>query len=203
MGTVIWSGQYEKKIGRKNKTRVLKFLTMHKQHSAGNPAQSPTFTTFDFFSSHLIEKTLFPPPQAIYRLSSSSHPTMRLTRPHLKFVNVLKRHPPPPSKYAQHMKRLSAAIFTEWQDEPNYRALRVYRQFSEPPVNKRAEVVRWYPHHPTWNKLINQLRSYGLYRDEHEDFLEEMERLRKLRGKGRVNIQEKLKSRSGRMSGYE
>ncbi len=30
------------------------------------------------------------------------------------------------------------------------------------------------------------LRDYGLFRDEHKDFKEEMERLRALRGKTRV-----------------
>lgn len=33
------------------------------------------------------------------------------------------------------------------------------------------------------DKLMLRLREYGLFRDEHQDFKEEMKRLRELRGK--------------------
>ena len=35
------------------------------------------------------------------------------------------------------------------------------------------------------NELMRVLRDYGLYRDEHKDFCEEMQRLRVLRGKAK------------------
>lgn len=42
----------------------------------------------------------------------------------------------------------------------------------------------YYPPHKEWTRLMFRLRDYGLYRDEHHDFREEMRRLRTLRGKG-------------------
>lgn len=45
------------------------------------------------------------------------------------------------------------------------------------------EVIKYYPRHPELGALMKLLREYGLYRDEHEDFKEEMVRLRALRGK--------------------
>ena len=53
------------------------------------------------------------------------------------------------------------------------------------PYEERKEIVNYYPAHEQTTKLIRRLRYYGLYRDEHEDFKEEMERLRKIRGKSR------------------
>ena len=53
--------------------------------------------------------------------------------------------------------------------------------------NKRPEIVKYYPAHEEVGELFTQLRDYGLFRDEHKDFVEEMERNRKLRGKGRFD----------------
>ena len=53
------------------------------------------------------------------------------------------------------------------------------------PYEERKEIVNYYPAHEQTTKLMRRLRYYGLYRDEHEDFKEEMERLRKIRGKSR------------------
>lgn len=55
--------------------------------------------------------------------------------------------------------------------------------FSEEPIHKRDYVVNWYPRHVETHLLIRFLRDYGLFRDEHRDFKEEMDRLRRLRGK--------------------
>lgn len=55
--------------------------------------------------------------------------------------------------------------------------------FSEEPVDKRDYVVNWYPRHVETHLLMMHLRDYGLFRDEHQDFKEEMKRMRKLRGK--------------------
>lgn len=56
--------------------------------------------------------------------------------------------------------------------------------FREMPVHKNPEkTVDYYPRHEQINLLMDHLRNYGLYRDEHKDFQEEMLRLRALRGK--------------------
>ncbi|KAF5280828.1 hypothetical protein FQR65_LT14935 [Abscondita terminalis] len=57
------------------------------------------------------------------------------------------------------------------------------RILSEQPRNLRREIYAYYPRHIETGILMKNLRSYGLYRDEHEDFKEEMDRLRALRGK--------------------
>jgi len=59
----------------------------------------------------------------------------------------------------------------------------VVRMFSEEPIHKRDYVINWYPRHVETHLLMKNLRDYGLFRDEHQDFKEEMKRLRKLRGK--------------------
>lgn len=44
--------------------------------------------------------------------------------------------------------------------------------------------MQYYPRYKETYYLMVHLRELGLFRDEHEDFKEEMKRLRKLRGKG-------------------
>lgn len=56
--------------------------------------------------------------------------------------------------------------------------------FSEEPMYLKDEVINYYPRHIEMGQLMLRLREYGLYRDEHQDFIEEMNRLRALRGKG-------------------
>ena len=49
-------------------------------------------------------------------------------------------------------------------------------------------MLRWITYYPAVeeaNELMRVLRDYGLYRDEHKDFCEEMQRLRVLRGKAK------------------
>ena len=43
--------------------------------------------------------------------------------------------------------------------------------------------MNYYPPHPQIREFVWTLRKYGLFRDEHMDFIEEMKRLRILRGK--------------------
>lgn len=62
--------------------------------------------------------------------------------------------------------------------------MKVVKMFSEEPTNKREIINKWYPRHIETYVLMKKLREYGLFRDEHEDFKEEMKRLRRLRGKG-------------------
>ncbi|CAH2276569.1 28S ribosomal S33, mitochondrial [Pelobates cultripes] len=89
------------------------------------------------------------------------------------------------SIYALRMGRLSARIFGEVVRPTDDRSLKVVKLFSEQPLAKRKEVYDWYPPHNTYVPLMRTLRFLGLYRDEHEDFKEEMRRLKKLRGKGK------------------
>ncbi|XP_040294581.1 28S ribosomal protein S33, mitochondrial isoform X1 [Bufo bufo] len=88
------------------------------------------------------------------------------------------------SSYAIRMSRLSARIFGEVVRPTNTHSMKVVKLFSEQPLAKRKEVYDWYPAHDVYAPLMRNLRFLGLYRDEHEDFKEEMKRLRRLRGKG-------------------
>ncbi|XP_073423686.1 small ribosomal subunit protein mS33 isoform X1 [Dendrobates tinctorius] len=88
------------------------------------------------------------------------------------------------SNYAIRMTRLSARIFGEVVRPTNTYSMKVVKLLSEQPRVKRKEVYEWYPPHHIYTPLMRHLRFLGLYRDEHEDFKEEMKRLRRLRGKG-------------------
>ncbi|XP_015176458.1 PREDICTED: 28S ribosomal protein S33, mitochondrial [Polistes dominula] len=87
------------------------------------------------------------------------------------------------TNYAKRMNRLSNRIFGEVVRPTNQKSLKVVKLFSEKPVQKRPEIVDYYPRHKDIQKLMLHLRDYGLFRDEHEDFKEEYDRLRELRGK--------------------
>ncbi|KAK2517516.1 Mrps33 [Columba livia] len=87
------------------------------------------------------------------------------------------------SNYALRMARLSAQIFGEVVRPTDSKSMKVVKLFSEQPLAKRKEVYSWYPPHNTYYALMKKLRYFGLYRDEHQDFKEEMRRLKKLRGK--------------------
>ncbi|NXS19118.1 RT33 protein, partial [Mystacornis crossleyi] len=87
------------------------------------------------------------------------------------------------SSYALRMARLSAQIFGEVVRPTDSKSMKVVKLFSEQPLAKREEVYNWYPPHNTYYALMKKLRYFGLYRDEHQDFREEMRRLKKLRGK--------------------
>uniref|UniRef100_A0A452J492 Small ribosomal subunit protein mS33 n=4 Tax=Testudinidae TaxID=8487 RepID=A0A452J492_9SAUR len=89
------------------------------------------------------------------------------------------------SNYALRMARLSARIFGEVVRPTDNKSMKVVKLFSEQPLAKRKEVYDWYPPHNTYFALMRKLRFFGLYRDEHQDFKEEMRRLKKLRGKGK------------------
>ncbi|XP_060101662.1 small ribosomal subunit protein mS33 [Heteronotia binoei] len=88
------------------------------------------------------------------------------------------------SNYALRMARLSARIFGEVARPTNMKSMKVVKLLSELPMAKQKGVYDWYPPHNTYSNLMRKLRFYGLYRDEHEDFKDEMKRLKKLRGKG-------------------
>lgn len=59
----------------------------------------------------------------------------------------------------------------------------IVKRFSVLPAYKNPEIIRYYPRHVETGLLMRNLRECGLFRDEHQDFKEEMRRLRELRGK--------------------
>ncbi|KAK9975827.1 hypothetical protein ABG768_021060 [Culter alburnus] len=89
------------------------------------------------------------------------------------------------SNYALRMARLSARIFGDVSRHTDSKSMRVVGFFKEPPLAQRTEVYDWYPPHKIYYSMTQKLRYLGLFRDEHQDFKEEMRRLRKLRGKGK------------------
>jgi small subunit ribosomal protein S33 len=95
---------------------------------------------------------------------------------YLKLANV-------GTNYALRMNRLSRRIFGEVVRNTNSKSMKVVKLFSENPIYQRPEMVEYYPRHVETHKLMMKLRDYGLFRDEHQDFKEEMIRLRALRGK--------------------
>uniref|UniRef100_A0A182LWT1 Small ribosomal subunit protein mS33 n=1 Tax=Anopheles culicifacies TaxID=139723 RepID=A0A182LWT1_9DIPT len=85
--------------------------------------------------------------------------------------------------YARRMNYLSNRIFGEVARPTNPQSMKVVKMFSQEPIHQRDYVVNWYPRHVETHLLAMKLREYGLFRDEHQDFKEEMKRLRALRGK--------------------
>ncbi|KAL3274366.1 hypothetical protein HHI36_015764 [Cryptolaemus montrouzieri] len=96
-----------------------------------------------------------------------------------RYVDLAKQT----TEYARRMKRLSDRIFTEVARPTNSKSMKVVKLFSEKPINLDKEIHGYYPRHPETGKLMIMLRYYGLYRDEHADFKDEMKRMRALRGK--------------------
>lgn len=85
--------------------------------------------------------------------------------------------------YARRMNHLSNRIFGEVTRETNAKSMKVVKMYSEKPTYMRPGVINYYPRHVETNDLMRHLRYYGLFRDEHQDFKEEMARQRVLRGK--------------------
>jgi len=56
-------------------------------------------------------------------------------------------------------------------------------KFASEPLEQSEMWVTWYPGLEETAELMRNLREYGLFRDEHQDFKDEMARLRQLRGK--------------------
>lgn len=117
-----------------------------------------------------------------------------------KYVQLVKA----PTEYAKRMNHLSKRIFgkffcsefenCDYMNLLTYflgevsipcdsKSMKVVSLFSDLPLQKKNFFVNWYPRHVETGKLIMRLREYGLFRDEHQDFKEEMKRLRALRGK--------------------
>lgn len=96
-----------------------------------------------------------------------------------KYVQLAKAG----TNYARRTTHLANRIFGEVTRPTNAQSQRVVRMFAEQPMYLRPEVINYYPRHVETGLLVRHLRSYGLFRDEHQDFKEEMKRLRALRGK--------------------
>lgn len=99
-----------------------------------------------------------------------------------KYAQLIKAS----SNYATRMKRLSNRIFGEVAIPTNDKSMKVVKIFSAKPTHSNEEIVHYYPRHVETHALMLRLREYGLFRDEHQDFKEEMKRLRELRGKVKV-----------------
>jgi len=87
------------------------------------------------------------------------------------------------SEYATKMNRLSNRIFGEVARPTSNEGMNVAQRLSEEPHELRQYRYEYYPAVEEAQELMRVLRSYGLYRDEFEDFKEEMERARQRRGK--------------------
>lgn len=96
-----------------------------------------------------------------------------------KYANLTKLS----TDYARRMNRLSKRIFGEVVRPTNSKSMKVVRLFSAEPINQRKDMYQYYPRHIETGLLMGKLRDYGLYRDEHADFQDEMDRMRALRGK--------------------
>lgn len=103
-----------------------------------------------------------------------------------KFVNVTKyaKIVNASTEYGRRMRHLSNRIFGEVTRPTTSQSMKVVQLFKEEPLYLRDEVINYYPRHIEMGQLMVNLREYGLFRDEHADFREEMKRLRAARGKG-------------------
>ena len=90
-----------------------------------------------------------------------------------------------PTEYAKRMKFLSDSIFGEVRRPTSKESMAVVTKMSRKPYELRKEIVEYYPAHEHTTKLIAHLRAYGLFRDEHADFKEEMAKYRRLKGKNK------------------
>ena len=87
------------------------------------------------------------------------------------------------SNYSKRMNRLSKQIFGELVRETTHRGQLASDRFTVKPLDLRDEVVTYYPRHLETGLLMKHLRDYGLFRDEHKDFVEAMAEAKKLKGK--------------------
>lgn len=90
------------------------------------------------------------------------------------------------TSYANKMQRLSNRIFGDVARSTSKTSLRVVERFKREPYHVKDEILNYYPRHVETFGLMRALRYYGLFRDEHLDFKDEMKRLRALKGKHKV-----------------
>ncbi|CAH1392291.1 unnamed protein product [Nezara viridula] len=100
------------------------------------------------------------------------------------------------TKYSMRMNYLKNKIFGEVTRPTNSKSMKVVKLMSEQPIQKNPEKTdAYYPRYEQLNVLMDHLRNYGLFRDEHKDFQEEMRRLRALRGKRIWGTEKKTKKK--------
>lgn len=105
-----------------------------------------------------------------------------MTTNYVKYSQLIKAS----TNYARRMQRLSNRIFGEVAIPTNPKSMKVVKMFAERPLHTNEEIIHYYPRHVETHSLMLKLREYGLFRDEHQDFKDEMKRLRELRGKVKV-----------------
>ena len=92
------------------------------------------------------------------------------------------------SEYNAKMKYLSASIFGDFKKpHGSYNNHRLMWSMIGRPLYERPEIIQYYPAHEQTAKFFYNLRAYGLFRDEHKDFVEEMEKRRNKRGKYKIS----------------
>lgn len=110
------------------------------------------------------------------------------------------------SKYTQNMRRLSSKIFNDFYtpelESPRDLAYgtsyapvrewasnwfadqRIVERNMELPIDlNSAKNRKYYPAHPQIRALTHTLRNFGLFRDEHRDFNDEMKKIQMAKGK--------------------
>jgi len=93
------------------------------------------------------------------------------------------------SNYATKMNRLSNQIFGEVARPTSSEGMNIVERLSAEPHELKQYRNEYYPAVEEATELMSILREYGLYRDEHADFKEEMQRARELRGKPKIRSQ--------------
>merc|ERR1712107_761835 len=81
---------------------------------------------------------------------------------------------------------LSNQIFGEVRRPMNDSQAALVQKFASEPLEQSEAWITWYPGLEETAELMRNLRDYGLFRDEHADFKDEMARLRQLRGKVKI-----------------
>lgn len=114
-----------------------------------------------------------------------------MTTNYVKYSKLIKAT----TNYANRMNRLSNRIFGEVAIPTNSKSLKVTKIFETRPLHTNEEIVHYYPRLVETGKLMMKLREYGLYRDEHQDFREEMQRLRELRGKYKLHRRREMQEK--------
>ncbi|BHF82526.1 mitochondrial translation [Sparganum proliferum] len=87
------------------------------------------------------------------------------------------------SAYTKRMALLANRIFVDYGRPLDPKSAKVIKVMSEQP--EAIKIKDWYPPLEEYSNILATLRRLGLFRDEHADFRDEMNRLRALRGKPR------------------
>lgn len=95
------------------------------------------------------------------------------------------------SDYNKRLTFLSNSIFGNLRRPVTPGTKKMVQMLTNKPYHQRNEIVHYYPAVTEATQLMKHLRAYGLFRDEHQDFKEEMLRMRAMRGKGRGTYSER------------